>query len=510
MSDESKLGLESDPSGRHARKRLIANGGNLAILLSCSALVIDCVVRYAPGHSFWLDEAFVAVSLRHPSLTAIFGPLEYGQYFPRVYLACIAGVRDLLGYSTWTVRLLPALCFVIATVLWGRLLMIRSRPFVLLGVLGAALLLGSSFWLDQAAQLKQYTMDVMLALLPFTLSDKFFEQSLRTGRRNRWLVLLALPCFLSYTYPMALLARVLGWYMAFSRGRGWRLPLSAVCALAVPVVVGLTTIWLTDYRFDLKDAAGYIDYWKDCSLRAQIHDGNGLRLIASYLWGWHGRLPLMTLGMVCLQALGVCGVLGRRRKAGESGDSWGSRSLGSIIVLSGVPFASLLFNYPICAGRTVLFCLVHAQILALEGGLFLVNAWRRRFQSVRLLYALTFLLMLSCINIFARAISAEAAEDLNPMIGMVRPELADVLWVHPCSCAQVRSLPAEIPVGAVVLGSQTSGRLDLPSHPGKVWVIWSHMGDRFCRGRWARIRCAARSWELVYEGIDSGLALAEF
>jgi hypothetical protein len=52
-------------------------------------------------------------------------------------------------------------------------------------LLGAALLLGSSFWLDQSAQLKQYTLDVLVALLPFTLGDNFFEESLAKGARKR-------------------------------------------------------------------------------------------------------------------------------------------------------------------------------------------------------------------------------------------------------------------------------------------------------------------------------------
>jgi hypothetical protein len=511
MSDEPTLTAAADCPGRKGMNRFIANAGWVAILMSCSALVIDCVVRYAPGHSFWLDEAFVAVNLRSPSLRDVFGPLEYGQYFPRLYLAAIAGVREVLGYSTWSARLLPALCFVIATVLWGRLLLLRSRAFVPVALLGAALLLGSSFWLDQSAQLKQYTLDVLLALLPFTLGDEFFEESLSRGLRKRRLVLIALPCLLSYTYPIVLLARLLGWYVTFVRNKSWRLRTSAVCVLLATIALGLTGIWFTDYRFNIVSAPAYLNYWGDCSLRSELVQGGAPRLLASFLWGWHGRIPLVTPGIAILQILGVRQVISRwRRPSDEPGDSWGSRSLGSIALLLGVMLASLVFNYPICSGRTILFSQIHTQILALEGALFVVNVWNNRYKSLRLLYGLTLILALCSVGAYARSVQAEAAEDITPMVPKINPDVADTLWVHPCSCAQVRALPSQIPVGTVLLGSQTRDPLKLPPEGSKVWVMWTHMGDRFCRGRWARIRCAAKNWEVVYEGVDSGLALADF
>src|SRR5713226_3623942 len=155
------------PSLSRSARRRIAQAGKAAVFISAGALVAHCVIRYLRFSSFWLDEAFVAVSLRNPTWNTIFARLAYAQYFPRLYLASIAGLRELAGYKVWVLRLLPSASFVVATFFWARLLFSRSKSRAVLGLLGAAMLLGASFWLDQGVQLKQYTLDVMVALVPF-------------------------------------------------------------------------------------------------------------------------------------------------------------------------------------------------------------------------------------------------------------------------------------------------------------------------------------------------------
>src|SRR5215813_3344706 len=157
-----------------------------ALILSVVVLLIlvVCFVRYLQSPSFWLDEALVALSLREPSLPAIFTRLERGLYFPRIYLSCIAGVRELFGYHFWSLRLLPFAAFVAATFLWARILVQRVSRFLLPALLSGALLLGSNFWLEQAVQLKQYSFDVLLALVPFSISDKLFKAAFLEGRNK--------------------------------------------------------------------------------------------------------------------------------------------------------------------------------------------------------------------------------------------------------------------------------------------------------------------------------------
>src|SRR5262249_22691008 len=329
---------------------------SLLIWIAALAVIAAGAVRYAGRPSFWLDEAFIAVSLRDHS--AIFAPLEYGQFFPRLYLLAVAAVRDLLGYRIWALRLLPFLCFAAGTLFWARILEKRSRSHTATALLAALLMLGATFWLDQAIQLKQYTFDVALALVPFLIGDEFFKDALMKGRHRAALVTLSLPCLLSYCYPLALGARLVGWYAFEGRRSGWRVRGSAALLLGVSVAAALVGLWFTDHRFNIQDRVAYLRYWNDCILGSCLRQGFGttIRLLAKFLWGWHGRQPLVTAGMVPLQIIGVYSVIRRWKLPQPDADSrWGSRSLSSLVLLGGVILASALLYYPICGGRVVLF-----------------------------------------------------------------------------------------------------------------------------------------------------------
>jgi len=180
---------------------------------------------------------------------------------------------------------------VAASLCWAKLLFREARSRLLVCLLGAALLLSSRFWFDQAIQLKQYTFDVLMALMPFLLTDVFLYRAFKEGKYKGRLILLALPCLLSYTYPFALFAGAFGWYLFQSRKHGWRLQQSSALVFVLAVAFFLTGIWFSDYQFNLKDCDDYFTYWRSCILRYSFQEGIGsvLRLLAKFLWGWHGR-----------------------------------------------------------------------------------------------------------------------------------------------------------------------------------------------------------------------------
>jgi hypothetical protein len=482
--------------------------GRLAVWISAAALIAAAAFRYFTQPTFWLDEAFVAISLKDPSTGVIFAPLEYGQYFPRLYLAAIAVLRAAFGYHIWVLRLLPWLSFTAATIFWARLLIKRSQQYWAAGLFAAGLLAGSIFWLDQAIQLKQYTFDVLLALIPFLVGDALLEKILAEGKRKPVLVALALPILFSYTYPMALGARLIGWYLYQGRARGWRLSKSAILILAAMAVLAMISLWATDYRFNFKDSASYFSYWDECILRSQMKHGfsETTRLIAKFLWGWHGRQPLVTAVVAPLQLLGAYSVIRRWKNRYRDDYLWGSRSLGSIVLIVEVLLASILVNYPICAGRVTLFAQIHTQILAVEGALFVLTRWNRNKAVAAVFYILLGVVLFHSIRELARFVRAEPEENLRPVIARINAEEANTLWVHPCSVAQVRSLPEPLPVGEVLLGSEKR----VPPRGQRIWILWSHLGEETCRTRLEQLREQAVFWETVHTGPGRGLALAEF
>lgn len=483
--------------------------GSLFVWTAAAALTAAGCYRYLQQPTFWLDEAFIAVSLRSPTPRAIFAQLEYGQLFPRIYLGAIAIVREVFGYREWSLRLLPFLCFIAGTLLWARIVLTRSRTHTALGFLAGALLIGATFWLDQAIQLKQYTFDVLLALAPFLIGDLFFEDTLVDGNRRVRLVAFALPCLLSYTYPFAMCARLLGWYLQQTRRNRWRLNKTAVLVLGLAVLGGLAGVWFTDHRFNIKDSQAYLAYWNDCLLGECLRQNAAAapRLIAKFLWGWHGRQPLVTAVLVPLQVVGVYAVIRRlKRREPRDESDWDSRTIGSLILLFGVVLASAIVNYPICGGRVVLFTQIHTQLLVLEGASVLLASKRRQRAALIYVWLGVGVVGFHSVRAYGRLVTTEPAENLRPVLSLINPEQADAVFVLPCSVAQVRSLADPLPASRVMLATQQTH----PQQGDKTWVLWTHLGNDDCVKQLERIRSLARSWQIVNEGPGRGLALAEF
>jgi len=482
------------------------------LVIFTGLILAACVSRYLQFPSFWLDEAWVSVSLRNPSLPQIYGRLEHGMFFPRLYLTVIAVVRELLGYQIWSLRLLPTLCFALSTILWLKLLAKRSGSYLLLILLGGFLLIGSSYWLEQAIQLKQYTFDVLLSLLPFLVDDTFFKKVFGDGKNKIWLICLAIPWALSYTYPFALCARVSGWYLQNSRLAGWRIRISSIALFVAFITVGLLGIWLTDHRFNMADQQAYFTYWQHCSLRSLLFVSplSALRLIADFLWGWHhGRLmPFVVAVIAPLQALGVYWIIQRWKHPQNNAESsdWGSRSLGSLILLGGVIAASGILNYPICSGRLVLFAQVHTQILALEGALFLLTFGHKYKAAQIFLYAGIAIVMFYSSHRYLKFLQEESPENLRPLLPLINAEEANIVWVHPCSIAQVESLPEPLPVQKVMLKTKK----ELPEANQKVWILWTNLSNEDCIRRLAEVQSYAKRWQIVHQSQGRGLVLAEF
>jgi hypothetical protein len=271
-------------------------------------------------------------------------------------------------------------------------------------------------------------------------------------------------------------------------------------------VVGLISFWFTDYRFN-REWDAYVSYWESCILGSQHSVSASLRLLAKFLWGWHGQMPLLTAFVVPLQLIGVVRILSPRKSkiVDPNDEAWGSRSYGSVFLLGGLIAASALFNLPICAGRVVLFAQIHTQILAVEGAIWITERFKKRAATVAIFFA-CISAMAYGVRTYWRFVRAEPAENLRPAVALMTPASAKTVWVHPCSIAQVKSLPDRLPVDDIVFGSETQ----LPQAGERSWIIWSHLGEGSCVRQLDRVQSRAKSWEIIYKGPDSGLALAQF
>jgi len=447
------------PSTRHASAAIAGLGAAIMVFLVLS--------RYLRDASMWLDEASIAYNLLVQSPVELLGALETGHRFPRVYLLTIAGLERALGYHTLVLRALPVSAFIAGAIVWQRLLYRRWRCEPALVLLGTVLTLVPGTWFAYGAMLKQYSLDALLALVPLLVSDGFLDRSLRDGRNRTRLFALALPCMLSYTYVIVLLARLLAWGLASWRSHG-RVPATRnLLGLAALVAALLAGLWLTDLRH-ARSAGASGSYWASCMLDGTAsHD---LAILGRYLTGWARSQPVFGGGvpvpgsvvwvLMGLLAAGSVVVAWRAVRpwaadpsaAGRSASpsradetEWGSRSLACLAVILGLWLGAYLTAYPLCPGRTTLFSYFSIVILTLEGGSSALAALQRGRSSGLVVRGLIVCLALSAspaaLATIRTLVTKDSPENIRPLLPLieVRPELPIVIAA--CNTRQAVTLP---------------------------------------------------------------------
>ncbi|MDG2336034.1 MAG: hypothetical protein P8Q97_17610 [Myxococcota bacterium] len=461
--------------------------------------------RYLEDASFWVDEAIVAESLRDLSASELFGPLgPGGNSFPRLYMLVIQGLQGLFGYETTVLRALPFGFYLAATYLWLRLLTRRLRALPLLAVLALCLLLLPTSWFAYSVLLKQYTFDVFLAVLLFSIPDRYIDRFLREGR-SPWLGLLfALPCALSYTYIISLAGRFAGWYAGGLAERKLRLSPVGLTVFVGATAAACGSLYLTDIRFMANSVFGW---WASCILGNDWTTSH--LLLDKFVMGWYsglqefpiqGGLPQPQLVVLRLALLlGIIQVLrslfGKPLARQPAG--WGTRSLGALAVVVAALCASFLIDYPICSGRLVLFVLFPLQLLLLEGFAAL-HTWledRRGQGRLSLALGTLWLVSIAPFGLFDayRFTEAHTPDDVRSVMEEIESQGSLPIHVMPCLTTGVRSLPEGLPSPETIYAKTT------PEVPwGQEILILEknpHAMLPYCFGTHKLLRKDSRSWE---------------
>ena len=312
--------------------------------LFCVAVVVGLgFQRFLEDGSLWIDEAFIAITVQSVDALDLFGPVGMGHSFPRIYLLAIHGLTQMLGYETWVLRLLPFVFFALATGLWFRLLFNRIYAFPVLMVLAFFLNLLPVSWFEYSSAFKQYSFDVFVALLPFFVSEATLRKCFQEGQ-SRWVAFaLAIPCALSYTYGIILIARIAGWYAYSLRDRKPALNPGAVIIALIGFLLASTSLYLTDIQFMSNSV---YDFWQGSTLST---DGiSRTRLIQQLISGPYSGIQevgrpagvprLFLYFLYAVFALGLLRILlGSVHARFDRGPlAWGSRSLGAVAAVIGL------------------------------------------------------------------------------------------------------------------------------------------------------------------------------
>lgn len=156
---------------------------------------------------FWVDEWRVIYNLKFKSPAALWGPLDFLQQFPRVYLSIIKAFTSALDYSYISLRL-PSYTIGTVTIVFcyrlaGRLYGTGSiNRFILVMTL-----ISCSTFTEYFVQIKQYTMDILLCLVVLwqllELIALKYNPKVNLARYTLLCLSFLICPFFSYTYPVA-------------------------------------------------------------------------------------------------------------------------------------------------------------------------------------------------------------------------------------------------------------------------------------------------------------------
>ncbi|OVE75968.1 hypothetical protein BVX98_06710 [bacterium F11] len=237
--------------------------------LSFSFLAVClCLIHAVRGRSFWLDEAFVAESLilRTPYEILFGGVLINGQLFPKVYLFIIKLLFTGTPLSTFWPRFLPLLFGLAGIIVW--LLFYFQNYFVrekkiLPFVIAAGLLIGNTYTIYYAFELKQYSAELLFSGLFFFF---LFTDNLSSRVRTSALVLTAiLSLFFTYTSILVIGAVFMFILLREDQREEWKGKVHLLIAFAIGVVGVLIFLYAIDYRNAMGTnlGNGMSRYWVD-------------------------------------------------------------------------------------------------------------------------------------------------------------------------------------------------------------------------------------------------------
>src|SRR5690606_8442193 len=134
-------------------------------LLWISMIALGVFLRlrqYLANRSLWVDEASLALNIIHRTFAELVQPLDYEQGAPLGFLFIQKFFVLVFGNQEYVLRLFPLISGIVSTYLIYR---IASEYFGKFGIFATFLFAISEWMIYYSSELKQYSSDVMIALL---------------------------------------------------------------------------------------------------------------------------------------------------------------------------------------------------------------------------------------------------------------------------------------------------------------------------------------------------------
>lgn len=433
--------------------------------------VIARAVHLFADRSLWLDEAMLALNLSERSFAGLTGPLDFNQAAPIGFLWAEKLAVALLGLDEIALRLWPYLAGVAALFVFAALTRrLLSAPAALFAVAAFAL---STALVYYAAELKQYSFDVLFAVLLPALAV-----APGTPRRGALAAAGAIGVWFSYPLVFVLPGVALYSWLRHADARRGLLPVVLVW------IASFAVAWLTTGR---ETAANPLmaRFWAEgfMPFPASVAD---VRWFGAAFAGWVRNTLDFSDTVSPIHRVGIA--VGGALALGGAWYAWGRDRARLALVASPTALAlvaSALSVYPF-RGRLILFLVPTTLILMAWGVEWGLSSSAR---SVRVAGAgAAGVLLLSSAGLLLGWLRAPYREELRPVLRYVATEAGpdDVVYIH--SGARHATLfyeracpPCRIQTPTVLQGRFLSGRPEaideelgrLPD-TGRLWLVFSH------------------------------------
>jgi hypothetical protein len=378
--------------------------------------------QYLLNRSLWADEASLAVNLVKRSFAELTQLLDYHQAAPVGFLFIEKLFVFLLGNHDYVMRLFPLFGGILGVYLIYRI----SRASFGTAGLFAVLMFSISWWLvHYSTELKQYSSDVMVALLLVYLAMICLRENARA--RDFLILGLAGAVVIWISHPSVFIMVGIGLALALEKmTRKAYVPWSWILGIGLGWLASFVLEYFLSLRHIVADEY-LIDYWRKAYVPLPPWSDWGWFRDTYYsflFFAFHRADDLMALVTLVLTTLGAISLLMRDRKI-------------AILVIS--PFVvavvtSALQRYPL-KERFMLFLIPFALLLMAEGlrGIYwLAVKWRPGFAAV-FSGAIALAVLWQIVPItFEKAVSEEKT-DIRPVMEYIAENRLpdDVLYVFP-------------------------------------------------------------------------------
>jgi hypothetical protein len=160
------------------------------------------LMRYLLAFPLWGDECMVATNFLTRGYADLLRPLDHCQVAPPLFLVLELTAVKLLGFSEWSLRLVPLLSGIVALLVFkhlaGRLL--RGPAYAL-----AVGLMAVAFYpMRHSAEVKPYASDLLVAVVLLALAVEWWSDRNRT--RWLWALVATMPLALGLSFPAVFVA----------------------------------------------------------------------------------------------------------------------------------------------------------------------------------------------------------------------------------------------------------------------------------------------------------------